>query len=89
MFSFLKKSATPEENVLQELSEEQLLQVAGGSDCYKSSYSNDHDADDMKKKHHHHHHHNHKNEHKVWDDDHDSYTWAPNTSSNGYSSGKW
>jgi hypothetical protein len=53
MFSFFKNASTSEEVVLQELSEEQLAQVAGGRD-------KDHDWDDRKHhKHHHHHHHHH------------------------------
>ncbi len=86
MFNFGKK-ANEQANVLQELSEEQLLQVAGGSDCYKSSYKdNDHDADDMKKWHKHHHHHHHH--HKTWTNDHDAddKKWTPSTTSY---SGHW
>ncbi len=61
MFSFFKNASTSEEVALQELSEEQLAQVAGGR-------SNDHDWDDRKKvKHHHHHHHIVRNDHD-WDD---------------------
>ncbi len=59
MFSFAKKPA--QEVVLQDLTEDQLTQVAGGN-CSYSSKDNDHDADDKKKwekKHHHHHHHHH------------------------------
>jgi hypothetical protein len=86
MFSFLKKS-TPENTVLQELTEEQLLQVAGGSDYSKNYTSdNDHDADDMKKtkKHHHHKHHHHTTT-TYQDKDNDSKTWT--SSQTGYSSG--
>ncbi len=67
MFSIFKKSSTEQDVVLQELSEEQLAQAAGGRD-------NDHDWDDrgrMMHRHHrhHHHHHNHRmiNDHD-WDD---------------------
>ena len=90
MFSFLKKSPTPENTVLQELTEEQLLQVAGGSDCSKNYTSdNDHDADDMKKKKHHHkhHHHHHTATTTYQDKDNDSKTWT--TSQTGYSGSKW
>jgi hypothetical protein len=83
MFSFGKK-AQAQEVVLQELSEEQLLQVAGGSD-YSKSYSsdNDHDADDMKKwtKHKHHHHHHHSTTWKKNDHDADDKKWTSSTTS--------
>jgi hypothetical protein len=83
MFSFLKKSS-PENTVLQELTEEQLLQVAGGSDYSKSYTSdNDHDADDIKKKHHHHHKHHHHTTTTYQDKDNDSKTWT--SSQTGYS----
>lgn len=61
MFSFFKNPSTSQEVVLQELSEEQLAQVAGGRD-------NDHDWDDRKKVHHHHHH---KHHHHIVRNDHD------------------
>jgi len=84
MFSFGKK-VQEQEVVLQELSEEQLLQVAGGSDCSKSyQSSNDHDADDKKwTKHKHHHHHHHHN--KTWKNDHDAddKKWTPSTTTYG------
>jgi hypothetical protein len=90
MFFFGKK-AQEQEVVLQELSEEQLLQVAGGSDCSKSySSTNDHDADDMKKwnkhKHHHHHHHN-----KTWKNDHDAddKKWTNNSNTTMYGGTHW
>ncbi len=65
MFSIFKKSSTEQDVVLQDLTEEQLAQAAGGRD-------NDHDWDDRKKwahrhHHHHHHHHHHINDHD-WDD---------------------
>ncbi len=64
MFSIFKKAAVAQESVLQDLSESQLSQVAGGN-CSSYKSSNDHDADDMrKKKKHHHHHHYHK--HASW-----------------------
>jgi hypothetical protein len=55
MFSIFKKASTEQNVVLQDLTEEQLAQAAGGRD-------NDHDWDDRKKwehRHHHHHHHHH------------------------------
>jgi hypothetical protein len=82
MFSFGKK-AQAQEVVLQELSEEQLLQVAGGSD-YSKSYSsdNDHDADDKKwTKHKHHHHHHHSTTWKKNDHDADDKKWTSSTTS--------
>jgi hypothetical protein len=54
MFSFAKKPA--QEVTLNELSEEQLTQVAGGKAC-------DHDWDDKKKKKHHHKHEGHHSSH--------------------------
>lgn len=64
MFSIFKKVSDEQEVVLQDLTEEQLAQAAGGRD-------NDHDWDDRKKwmKHHPHHqmHHAHHNDHD-WDD---------------------
>jgi hypothetical protein len=67
MFSIFKKASTEQDVVLRDLSEEQLLQVAGGTS------DGDNDADDWKHhshkahkahkshyhKHHHHHHHHH------------------------------
>jgi hypothetical protein len=54
MFSFFKNAPSSKEVVLQELSEEQLAQVAGGRD-------NDHDWDDSShhRRHHHRRHHHH------------------------------
>jgi hypothetical protein len=63
MFSIFKKASTEQDIVLQDLTEEQLAQAAGGRD-------KDHDWDDRKKwthRHHHHHHHHHINDHD-WDD---------------------
>jgi hypothetical protein len=56
MFSIFKKVSTEQDVVLQDLTEEQLAQAAGGRS------HNDHDWDDRKKwthRHHHHHHHHH------------------------------
>ncbi len=59
MFSFTKKPVV-QEVVLQDLTENQLTQVAGGYDC---NMKNDHDADDKKKKKHHMHHNMHHRMH--------------------------
>ncbi len=61
MFSIFKSASAEKEVVLQELTEGQLSQVAGGT------ARNDHDADDRKKwqKHHRHHHHHHHHHHLV------------------------
>jgi len=92
MFLFGKK-AQEQEVVLQELSEEQLLQVAGGSDCSKSySGDNDHDADDKKKWSKHKHHHHHKHHHTTtWKNDHDAddKKWTPPSNTTTYSGGHW
>ncbi len=61
MFSNSKNNAA-RQNIFQELSEEQLTQVAGGS-CSSSSSS---DSDMSKSTHkHHHHHHKHHHWHKT------------------------
>lgn len=62
MFSIFKKASTEQNIVLQDLTEEQLAQAAGGRD-------NDHDWDDRKKLvHRHHHHHHHMMNDHDWDD---------------------
>ena len=57
MFSNSKRTEVSQNIFMQELSEEQLAQVAGGT-CSKAS--NDNDADDKKMMHKHHHKHHHK-----------------------------
>ncbi|GAC1638878.1 MAG: hypothetical protein NVS4B9_31780 [Ktedonobacteraceae bacterium] len=57
MFSFGKKSAN-QENVLQDLNEEQLTQVAGGV-VDKDVDAVLHPSKSSKSVHHHHHHHHH------------------------------
>ena len=83
MFSIFKKSSTEQDVVLQDLTEEQLAQAAGGRD-------NDHDWDDRKKwahrHHHHHHHHHHINDHD-WDDRRRMTT--PNITSTTPFTGHW
>ncbi len=69
MFSFAKKPAA-QEVVLQDLTENQLTQVAGGHDCKDHG---DHSSESSKsskssKSTHHHHHHHH---HHHWTNDHD------------------
>ena len=61
MFSIFKKTSTEQNIVLQDLTEEQLAQAAGGRD-------NDHDWDDRKKLVHRHHHHHHMMNDHDWDD---------------------
>ena len=81
MFSIFKKASDEQEVVLQDLTEEQLAQAAGGRD-FDWNRSNDHDWDDRKKwiKHHHHHHHHH---HDEWNN---HTTWSnSNTNSNSTS----
>jgi hypothetical protein len=55
---FSKKAAPAQDIFTQELTDEQLLQVAGGT-CSSSSKSDDDDDDKKKMMHHHHHHHHH------------------------------
>ena len=83
MFSMFKRASDRQDVVLQDLSEEQLAEVAGGH------------SHKWHESHHRHHHHNHKHHHHMrWDRDNDSTTNWNTTTTNwntGYSSGptKW
>jgi len=81
MFSMFKRASDRQDVVLQDLSEEQLAEVAGG---------HSHRWHESHHRHHHHHHHH----HMRWNRDNDSTTSWNTTTTNwntGYSSGptKW
>ncbi|HEY5002287.1 MAG TPA: hypothetical protein VII61_04000 [Ktedonobacteraceae bacterium] len=68
MFSIFKKVSDQQEVVLQDLTEEQLTQAAGGQ--AKARDWDSHKKWIMKKQHHQHHHHHHSGSHMKWSNVH-------------------
>jgi ABC-type Zn2+ transport system substrate-binding protein/surface adhesin len=64
MFPFAKKPVT-QDGELQDLTEEQLTQVAGGNDSVDKKIDNDDKKKNNKKEIHHHHHHHHHHYHYI------------------------
>jgi hypothetical protein len=83
---FSKRTENSQNIFMQELSEDQLNQVAGGT-C-------SHSSNDWDSKHHHHHHHHHHHKHHQWHKNtHGSHGSGWNNSSSWnktqYGSGHW